>query len=204
MKSGNAAFAAIRRDLPDALLLVAGQGDVGPRADILSEMASEGSALTINRYLSLREIDAVLGVSDLLVLPYKHVYTSGILHLAQTYGVPVLARDVGGLAESIKHGETGLLVRADDPDALKRELRKALQDAGELARMSRNCLSEAEGARSWKRVAESTRELYADALRRRESVDGAARGRRAVVAFFARAGARRRTSRDPSEAEPNP
>ena len=199
-----AAFAAIRRDLPDALLLVAGQGDVGPRADILSEMASEGSALTINRYLSLREIDAVLGVSDLLVLPYKHVYTSGILHLAQTYGVPVLARDVGGLAESIKHGETGLLVRADDPDALKRELRKALQDAGELARMSRNCLSEAEGARSWKRVAESTRELYADALRRRESADVAARGRRAVVAFFARAGARRRTSHDPSEAEPNP
>src|SRR5205814_6501455 len=43
-------------------------------------------------------------------------------------GLPVVASDVGGVAEAVADGETGLLVPAGDPTALARALEQLLQD----------------------------------------------------------------------------
>ena len=42
----------------------------------------------------------------------------------------VVASDVGSVAEAVRDGETGLLVPAEDPDALARAIRRLLDDAG--------------------------------------------------------------------------
>jgi glycosyltransferase involved in cell wall biosynthesis len=51
---------------------------------------------------------------------------SGAL-LAMSAGVPVIASNVGGLPEVIRHGENGLLV-ANDADAIRRAIELALND----------------------------------------------------------------------------
>jgi glycosyltransferase involved in cell wall biosynthesis len=48
-------------------------------------------------------------------------------------GVPVVATDVGGVADVVVDGATGLLVPPDDPDALARALHRLLADP-DLAR----------------------------------------------------------------------
>jgi glycosyltransferase involved in cell wall biosynthesis len=48
-------------------------------------------------------------------------------------GTPCVATNVTGIPEVLKDGETGLLVRQNDPEALARALEKLLSD-GELAK----------------------------------------------------------------------
>ena len=52
---------------------------------------------------------------------------------AMAAGLPVVATDVGGVAEAVEDGETGLLVPATDAEALARALERLLAD-GELRR----------------------------------------------------------------------
>jgi glycosyltransferase involved in cell wall biosynthesis len=44
-------------------------------------------------------------------------------------GTPVVATNVGGLAEIVEHERTGLVVPADDPDALAAALTRIAGDA---------------------------------------------------------------------------
>lgn len=52
--------------------------------------------------------------ADVLVLPYTHVFQSGVLFLGYSFGLPVLAADVGSLREDIVEGRTGLVFRPMD------------------------------------------------------------------------------------------
>ena len=44
--------------------------------------------------------------ADVLVLPYKEIFQSGVLLLAYTFGLPVVATDVGSFREDIVEGST--------------------------------------------------------------------------------------------------
>ena len=60
--------------------------------------------------------------ADLLVLPYRHIYQSGVLFLSYSFGLPVLAADVGSLKNDIVEGHTGLLFSPEDSGDLARQI----------------------------------------------------------------------------------
>ncbi|HEV8114128.1 MAG TPA: glycosyltransferase [Planctomycetota bacterium] len=92
------------------------------------------------RFLGRREDSAdLLAACDLLVLPSRHEGLGVAALEAMAARRPVVAARVGGLAEAVVDGRTGLLVPPEDPaalaDALARlardaELRRRLGDAG--------------------------------------------------------------------------
>jgi len=53
--------------------------------------------------------------ADALVLPYTEVFQSGVLFLAYSFGLPVIATSVGSFSEDIVDGQTGYLARSSDP-----------------------------------------------------------------------------------------
>ena len=53
--------------------------------------------------------------ADLLILPYRHIFQSGVAFLAYSFGLPIVATDVGSLSAEIIEGKTGFLCRPDDP-----------------------------------------------------------------------------------------
>ena len=55
--------------------------------------------------------------ADVLALPYTHVFQSGVLFLGYSFGLPVLATDVGSLKEDIVEGVTGFVVQPKDSAA---------------------------------------------------------------------------------------
>lgn len=56
--------------------------------------------------------------ADVLALPYRHIYQSGVLFLGYSFGLPVIAANVGSLRDEIVEGKTGFVFKPEDPSNL--------------------------------------------------------------------------------------
>ena len=69
-----------------------------------------------------------LSVADIFVLPSRSEGFSNAIVQAMAAALPVVATDVGGNAEAVKDGVSGLLVPSDDPAALSAAIIQLLSD----------------------------------------------------------------------------
>lgn len=101
--------------------------------------------------------------SDIVVMP-SHYESFGMVALeAMACGTPVIASDVGGLAQLVQDGETGILVPGRDPAAMAKCLRCLLSDQELLARLGRQAANYAEGY-GWKGITRQIIDLYESTL----------------------------------------
>jgi glycosyltransferase involved in cell wall biosynthesis len=109
------------------------------------------------------------GSADLLVLPSRAETYGMVVTEALARGLPVVAADVGGVAEALGHGNggirPGLLVPPDDPAALAAALRAWLGDP-ELRLTWRRAARERRAALSgWSTTTSVLAEVLAEAAR---------------------------------------
>jgi D-inositol-3-phosphate glycosyltransferase len=84
----------------------------------LEKNVQAGRAIVRAEYIPDDETELYFKAADVLVLPYRYIYQSGVLFLGYSFGLPVLAADVGSLKEEIVEGKTGFAFRADDDEDL--------------------------------------------------------------------------------------
>jgi glycosyltransferase involved in cell wall biosynthesis len=139
----------------------------------IREDVQKGRILLKAEYISDEETEVYFKAADVLVLPYRYIYQSGVLFLGYSFGLPVLAADVGSLKEDIEEGETGLLFKSDDSADLARAIDQYF--AGELfANLSsrRQQIEEfAVRRHSWDIVGQLTMNVYSQLLRLPSSED---------------------------------
>ncbi len=82
----------------------------------------------ISEYVPDNEVEKYFSACDLVVLPYTSATQSGVVQICFGFGKPIIATDVGGLSEIIKHGETGLLVAPRDSHALANAVNKVFEE----------------------------------------------------------------------------
>jgi glycosyltransferase involved in cell wall biosynthesis len=69
------------------------------------------------KFISDDDIEVYFKAADALVLPYTLIFQSGVLFMAYSFGLPVIATDVGSLRDYIIEGETGYICQpCDAPD----------------------------------------------------------------------------------------
>lgn len=112
------------------------------------------------------DVPDLLRAVDAFVLPSRMEGLSLALLEAHGAGVPCLTTDVGGNAEVVRPGETGLIVPPDDPEALADALAELLADAGRLAALGRSARQRFEACFTAERMARETLRVYEHALRR--------------------------------------
>jgi len=78
-------------------------------------------------YIPDEETEVYFKAADVLVLPYTQVSQSGVLVLGYSFGLPVIATNVGSLGGDIIEGRTGFLCRAADPVALAKTIERYFQ-----------------------------------------------------------------------------
>jgi glycosyltransferase involved in cell wall biosynthesis len=150
------AFARLS-DREDVRLVVAGypskQFDVRGVQRLVRERGLEGRVALDYRYVPIDELGALVTLADVVVFPYRTATASGALALAQFLGRPVVATDVGGLSEDIRHGVTGLLVPQGDTAALAQAIGEVLDDPARAARMGEAGRNDILEHRSWSEAA---------------------------------------------------
>jgi D-inositol-3-phosphate glycosyltransferase len=132
---------------------------------------NQGQVILRIQFIPDEEMELYLKGADVLVLPYKEIFQSGVLFLAYSFGLPVVATDVGSFREEIVEGRTGFLCQPGDPA----ELAKAIEtyfasDLFKNLKVSRQELKDyANVNHSWHAVAELTCNAYAKMLGRNSS-----------------------------------
>jgi glycosyltransferase involved in cell wall biosynthesis len=75
-------------------------------------------------YVPDEQTELYFKAADVLILPYTHVFQSGVLFLGYAFGLPAIATNVGSLSNDIIEGETGFLCRPKNPADLGRTIRR--------------------------------------------------------------------------------
>jgi glycosyltransferase involved in cell wall biosynthesis len=103
---------------------------------------------------------------DVFVLPSikdKWGDTEGlgvVLLEAMGFKKPVIASEIGGITDIVKHGQTGLLVKQKNVEGLADAIVKILQDNKLSLTLAENGLSYLKNNFSWKETIRKTKELY--------------------------------------------
>lgn len=153
------ALARIREQVPDAVLVVLGEG---PERERLEALAVEGVRLPGR----VGDVAAWYQRAELLVHPARWEGFGLALLEAMLAGKPVVATGVSSAPEVVADGETGLLVPPDDDAALADAALTLLDDRPRAAAMGEAGLARAHAEFSVSRMAERTAAIYAASAER--------------------------------------
>jgi glycosyltransferase involved in cell wall biosynthesis len=112
------AFALVARDVPNARLMIVGDGEL--RSDLEALVASLGLGGVVSLLGWRRDLSHIYSTLDVLVLTSLSEGTPLALIEAMTAGKAVVATAVGGVPDVVADGVTGLLVPPGQPAELAR------------------------------------------------------------------------------------
>jgi glycosyltransferase involved in cell wall biosynthesis len=115
-------------------------------------------------YVPDEETELYFKAADALVLPYAHVFQSGVLFLGYSFGLPAIAANVASLKNEIVEGKTGLVFRAQDASDLARKIDEYFKSAlfSNLENTRSQIKQYANDRYSWSKVAEITTGVYSN------------------------------------------
>lgn len=161
------ALPRVLREHPETVLLVAGKAwkdDLRRYRKQIEALGISESCVLHTRYIPDAEVAAYYAASDAVVLPYRRIYQSGVLLMSMSYGKPVVASDLPGMAEAITDGVTGYLFAAGDAGALADKLNGVLGDDRELRRTAERARRYVEEHHDWGSIGALTAACYRTAL----------------------------------------
>lgn len=147
------AFREVVKSVPEAKLVVVGDGDVMDELRRLSRSLRLENKVCIKGWVSTEEKVELMQKSWVLVQTSKKEGFGLTVLEANACGTPAVGYDVPGLRDSIRHGETGILVPSGDVETLAEAITTLLLDDGFREKLSRNALEWSKQF-SWDRSAE--------------------------------------------------
>ena len=120
-------------------------------------------------YVPDADTEIYFKAADAVVLPYTHIFQSGVLFLGYNFGLPVIASDVGSLKEDILEGRTGFVCQPRDAADLAKSIETYFSSAlyRQLGTRRKDIQAFANEKYSWTTVGEITRAVYGRLLARR-------------------------------------
>ena len=147
------------------------------------------------------EVEHYFTAADAVVLPYVNIYQSGVPFLAFSFGLPVIATDVGSLREDVTQ-DTGLLCKPRDPADLARALTTFYENGfhkshEEVTARIRRFVAE---GHSWDVVAARTAAVYGSLARHRQGPSVRANATAGTLSVPVPAGRRANSDPEPPSA----
>jgi D-inositol-3-phosphate glycosyltransferase len=131
--------------------------------DSIATDVNSGQILLRAEHIPDEETEIFFKAADVLVLPYRQIYQSGVLFLGYSFGLPILSADVGDLKEEIVEGETGFMFKPEDPVDLANTIERyfASDLFAELNHRRQKISDYAKKKHSWDVVGQMTLGIYA-------------------------------------------
>ena len=129
------AMRAISDRVNDVMLLIVGEfyeNETQFRTRV-RELGLEPVVRFVPEYVPNNTVGLYFSSADVVVLPYLSASQSGIAQIAYHFDKPIIATNVGGLAEVVVEGKTGFVVSPGISEALANAVRKFYEGGYERA-----------------------------------------------------------------------
>jgi glycosyltransferase involved in cell wall biosynthesis len=172
------AFELLRREI-DAELIIVGNGFLKEKLEAqIKEARLENSAKILsdinNDELAKHYLSSTVFMLPAIVDSKGDTEGLGVVLIeAMTFGLPVVASNVGGIPDVVLNEETGLLVPEKDPQAIKNALLRVLRDEELRNRLNAGAKKHIDDSFSWPAVTAKLDHLYQRLL---QPSDGPQRG----------------------------
>ena len=126
---------------PNTILLIAGKpwkNDFVVYQKIIDKHNLTKNIILHTKFISHDDVEHYYCVSDLVVLPYKRIYQSGVLMMTLSYERPALVSDLPPLKEVLIDNENGFLFKSEDINHLAERLDFILSNPETLERVRKN------------------------------------------------------------------
>ena len=155
------AFAIVARDLPEARLLIAGEGPEQVTLMKLTDKLGLATKVSFLGHIAKSEMENRFAQAWVQVVPSRWAEPFGIVAVeGMMRGTAVIVSSVGGLTEIIKQGETGFLVPRNDIGALAGRMMELLSDRDKAEALGKAGRKLAEGSFSLARQCEQFVTVY--------------------------------------------
>ena len=126
------------------------------------EAAAHQERIHFTGWLSPSQLTRWYRSADVLVVPSRYEPFGMVILEGMAHGLPIVASDVGGPAEILEHGRTGLLFPSRDAAALADQLIALVGDRGLRQRLGRAGAEEARLSWTWPKRVAAMGEVYAE------------------------------------------
>jgi glycosyltransferase involved in cell wall biosynthesis len=96
--------------------------------DIITVLNIRNKVIPIIRHIADEERDFLFAVSRSIILPYTHIYQSGVLLMAMSFPVAAIASDLLPNQYLIQHQKNGLLFKSGDARELAQQMEAIIHD----------------------------------------------------------------------------
>jgi len=161
------ALPAVVAKHPDVILMIAGKvwkTDLGEYVALINQFGLEQHVKLDIRYIPNEDVASYYGAADVVVLPYRKIYQSGVLLMAMSYRKPVVVSDIPGMLEIIKDVVNGFVFRSENHRHLEKILNQMLDQPEERDRVAALGYETVIKQHGWDRVGRLTREAYQSVL----------------------------------------
>ena len=147
----------------NTVLVIAGRpwkSDFSRYEKMIEALDIKASCINHVEYIPDERVPDYYAAADLVVLPYRRIYQSGVLLLAMSYGKPVLVSDLSGMTEIIENGENGFVFRRGDKTSLEEQIIRALGDEARTKKLAMNGLKYVSNNHDWDYIGKETADCY--------------------------------------------
>jgi len=152
------ALPRILQEVPEAHLLIVGEGPHRKELDRIASKNNVASAITFLGRLQLDELPKYLNLAEMFAMPSRdrlaglEVEGLGIVYLeASSCALPVIVGKSGGAVDALIEGETGLLVDGDNVEEIADACIRLLKEREFAASLGRRGSEWVRGQWSWDR-----------------------------------------------------
>ena len=148
---------------PDMVLLIAGkpwENDFAVYQEIIDKNNLAENIILHTKFILHKDVEYYYSASDLVVLPYKKIYQSGVLMMTLSYERPALASNLPPLKEVVIDNENGFLFKSEDINDLAKKLNFILSDKENLQRIQKNGSISINEKFNWDEIGRLTKKAY--------------------------------------------
>lgn len=143
-------------NLPNSQLVIAGKpwkDDYEIYADLIRQKNIQNQVLGFIRFIEDDERDLFFKACDILVLPYRKIYQSGVLLMATSYRIPVIVSDLSPNLDIIEDQVNGLVFKNGNVSSLKEKLIWAYESKDEMQEFADHAWVSLAKSHDWKKIA---------------------------------------------------
>jgi glycosyltransferase involved in cell wall biosynthesis len=156
------AFVKVRQAIPDAALLVVGDGDRRGELEKMAEDLGISEAVTFAGWVP--QAYKLMPACDLIAMPSRWEGFGLVALEAMGSARPLIASRVSALPEIVVEGETGLLVPPDDPAALAGAITSVLLDRPQALQLGEAGYRRLVNSFSVNKMIQGTLSVYEDVI----------------------------------------